>query len=75
MKRSCYPGIRDQEDLTCHYQVPASLDSAASRFGAQGQAVDIEVMARRILYHKSTLNSLMANHTGQPFEERLRKTH
>lgn len=37
--------------------------------GAQGQAVDIEIMAREILYHKSTLNSLMANHTGQPLEK------
>lgn len=33
--------------------------------GAQGQAVDIEIMAREILYHKSTLNGLMAEHTGQ----------
>lgn len=37
--------------------------------GAQGQAVDIEIMAREILYHKSTLNNLMANHTGQPLEK------
>ena len=34
--------------------------------GAQGQAVDIEIMAKEILYHKSTLNGLMADHTGQP---------
>ena len=33
--------------------------------GAQGQAVDIEIMAKEILYHKSTLNGLMADHTGQ----------
>jgi ATP-dependent Clp protease, protease subunit len=36
--------------------------------GAQGQAVDIEIQAREILYHKRTLNELLAQHTGQPFE-------
>ena len=34
--------------------------------GAQGQAVDIEIQAREILYHKETLNQLLASHTGQP---------
>jgi ATP-dependent Clp protease protease subunit len=34
--------------------------------GAQGQAVDIEIKAREILYLKGLLNQLMANHTGQP---------
>ena len=33
--------------------------------GAQGQAVDIEIQAKEILYLKETLNSLMASHTGQ----------
>jgi ATP-dependent Clp protease protease subunit len=36
--------------------------------GAQGQAVDIEIQAREILYHKKTLNELLAHHTGQPIE-------
>ncbi|MBE9135964.1 ATP-dependent Clp endopeptidase proteolytic subunit ClpP [Nodosilinea sp. LEGE 07088] len=36
--------------------------------GAQGQAVDIEIQAREILYHKSRLNELIAHHTGQPME-------
>lgn len=36
--------------------------------GAQGQAVDIEIQAREILYHKCTLNELLAHHTGQPLE-------
>lgn len=36
--------------------------------GAQGQAVDIEIQAREILYHKRKLNELLAHHTGQPFE-------
>jgi len=36
--------------------------------GAQGQAVDIEIQAREILYHKQRLNELLANHTGQPLE-------
>ncbi len=34
--------------------------------GAQGQAVDIEIQAREILYHKRVLNELLACHTGQP---------
>jgi ATP-dependent Clp protease protease subunit len=34
--------------------------------GAQGQAVDIEIQAREILYLKETLNRLLAEHTGQP---------
>ncbi|PSN20196.1 ATP-dependent Clp endopeptidase, proteolytic subunit ClpP [filamentous cyanobacterium CCP5] len=36
--------------------------------GAQGQAVDIEIQATEILYHKNRLNELIAHHTGQPFE-------
>lgn len=36
--------------------------------GAQGQAVDIEIQAKEILYHKNRLNELMARHTGQPLE-------
>lgn len=37
--------------------------------GAQGQAVDIEIQAKEILYHKRTLNQLLAQHTGQPIEK------
>lgn len=37
--------------------------------GAQGQAVDIEIQAREILYHKRKLNELMSYHTGQPIEK------
>ncbi len=37
--------------------------------GAQGQAVDIEIQAREILFLKETLNTLMAEHTGQPLEK------
>ncbi|MDF5728941.1 MAG: ATP-dependent Clp endopeptidase proteolytic subunit ClpP [Rhizonema sp. PD38] len=36
--------------------------------GAQGQAIDIEIQAREILYHKSKLNQLLAKHTGQALE-------
>jgi len=36
--------------------------------GAQGQAVDIEIQAKEILYHKRKLSELLAYHTGQPFE-------
>lgn len=37
--------------------------------GAQGQAVDIEIQAKEILYHKRTLNNLLAHHTNQPIEK------
>jgi ATP-dependent Clp protease, protease subunit len=37
--------------------------------GAQGQAVDIEIQAKEILYHKRKLNELLAYHTKQPFEQ------
>lgn len=37
--------------------------------GAQGQAVDIEIQAKEILYHKQKLNELLAQNTGQPFEK------
>ena len=37
--------------------------------GAQGQAVDIEIQAKEILYIKEKLNSLIADHTGQPFDK------
>jgi ATP-dependent Clp protease protease subunit len=36
--------------------------------GAQGQAIDIEIQAREILYIKSKLNQLLSEHTGQPLE-------
>ncbi|MCX7673928.1 MAG: ATP-dependent Clp endopeptidase proteolytic subunit ClpP [Thiobacillaceae bacterium] len=36
--------------------------------GFQGQASDIEIHAKEILYLRSRLNSLLAQHTGQPLE-------
>lgn len=37
--------------------------------GASGQAVDIEIQAKEIMYHKGNLNRIMAYHTGQPVEK------
>ncbi len=37
--------------------------------GAQGQAVEIEIQAKEILFLKETLNGLLAEHTGQPLEK------
>ncbi len=37
--------------------------------GAQGQATDIEIQAREILYLRERLNKLMAEYTGQPVEK------
>jgi ATP-dependent Clp protease, protease subunit len=34
--------------------------------GASGQATDIEIQAKEILYIKGHLNDLLADHTGQP---------
>ncbi|WP_433853850.1 ATP-dependent Clp endopeptidase proteolytic subunit ClpP [Stenotrophomonas nitritireducens] len=36
--------------------------------GAQGQATDIEIHAKEILYLRQRLNGLYAQHTGQPLE-------
>jgi ATP-dependent Clp protease, protease subunit len=37
--------------------------------GAQGQATDIAIQAKEILYIKGKLNDLLAQHTGQPLEK------
>jgi ATP-dependent Clp protease protease subunit len=37
--------------------------------GAQGQATDIEIQAREILYLRSRLNQIYVKHTGQPLEQ------
>jgi ATP-dependent Clp protease protease subunit len=42
--------------------------------GAQGQATDIEIQAKEILYHKSRINELLAFHTGQPIDRIMQDT-
>jgi len=42
--------------------------------GAQGQATDIEIQAREILYLRERLNGLLSKHTGRPIEEIGRDT-
>ncbi len=42
--------------------------------GFQGQASDIEIHAKEILYLRSRLNELMSKHTGQPVERIERDT-
>lgn len=37
--------------------------------GAQGQATDIEIQAKEILYLKEKLNQHLVEHTGQPMEK------
>jgi ATP-dependent Clp protease protease subunit len=37
--------------------------------GTQGQATDIEIQAKEILYLRGRLNRLYADHTGQPIEK------
>jgi ATP-dependent Clp protease protease subunit len=36
--------------------------------GARGQASDIEIQAKEILYLKSRLNAILAKNTGKPIE-------
>ena len=36
--------------------------------GAQGQATDIEIQAKEILFLRERLNGLLADHTGQPID-------
>lgn len=42
--------------------------------GAQGQATDIEIQAKEILFLRERLNSLLAEHTGQSMETIERDT-
>jgi ATP-dependent Clp protease protease subunit len=42
--------------------------------GFQGQASDVEIHAREILYLRAKLNEIMAKHTGQPVERIARDT-
>ena len=42
--------------------------------GFQGQASDIEIHAKEILFLKARLNEIMAHHTGQPVENVARDT-
>ena len=42
--------------------------------GAQGQASDIEIQAREIIYLRERLNKLLAEKTGQPIERIARDT-
>jgi len=42
--------------------------------GAQGQASDIEIQAREILYLRERLNSILAENTGKPIETIARDT-
>merc|ERR1719191_160712 len=37
--------------------------------GASGAAVDIEIQAREIMFHKANLNRIMASYTGQPINK------
>jgi ATP-dependent Clp protease protease subunit len=42
--------------------------------GAQGQASDIEIQAREILYLRERLNQILAERTGQPIEQIAKDT-
>jgi ATP-dependent Clp protease protease subunit len=42
--------------------------------GFQGQAAEIEIHAREILYLREKLNQIMSKHTGQPIERIARDT-
>lgn len=37
--------------------------------GAQGQAIEIDIQAKEILYIKRRLNEMLASHTGQPYDK------
>jgi ATP-dependent Clp protease protease subunit len=42
--------------------------------GAQGQATEIEIAAKRILFLREKLNQILADRTGQPLEVLQRDT-
>jgi ATP-dependent Clp protease, protease subunit len=37
--------------------------------GAQGQAIDIEILAREIIRNRQLMNEIISEHTGQPLEK------
>eukprot|EP01025_Chloroclados_australasicus_P037535 TRINITY_DN3833_c0_g1_i1.p2 TRINITY_DN3833_c0_g1~~TRINITY_DN3833_c0_g1_i1.p2 ORF type:complete len:172 (-),score=25.12 TRINITY_DN3833_c0_g1_i1:397-912(-) len=37
--------------------------------GASGQAIDVEIQAREMMYHKTNINRIMSEYTGQPVEQ------
>jgi ATP-dependent Clp protease protease subunit len=59
-KRFCLPNSR----ITIHQPMG----------GFQGQASDIEIHAREILFLREKLNQIMAKHTGQPIERIAKDT-
>ena len=42
--------------------------------GAEGQAVDIEIEARRIMRERERINEILARHTGQPLDRIIHDT-
>ena len=48
--------------------------SPAARRNAQGQATDIEIHAREILYLRERLNGILADNTGKSIEQVARDT-
>src|SRR3989449_6696696 len=42
--------------------------------GAEGQAVDIEIMAKEMVREKELMNQIIAKHTGQPIENVAKDT-
>ncbi|HJD06770.1 MAG TPA: ATP-dependent Clp protease proteolytic subunit, partial [Candidatus Sutterella merdavium] len=42
--------------------------------GVQGQATDMEIVTREILRTKKTLNTILAENTGKPFDVVARDT-
>lgn len=42
--------------------------------GSQGQAADLEIYAREILYTRENINKILANHTGQPIDKIVKDT-
>eukprot|EP00968_Pinguiococcus_pyrenoidosus_P025581 scaffold6348_cov259-Pinguiococcus_pyrenoidosus.AAC.11 len=62
------PGRRAEIAQTnCVYAPPPQLALVGQPLGgAQGQAADIEIQAKEILYTKALLNGFIADYTGQP---------
>lgn len=37
--------------------------------GASGQAIDVEIQAKEIMYHKTNITRILSEITGRPFEQ------
>lgn len=43
--------------------------------GASGQAIDVEIQAKEVMYHKNNITRILSEITGRPFEQVIALVH